>query len=484
VSRSWAPPTLLIVATTASAFPAPRAPAGVISTWTGASGELFSDPGNWSPAPPTLADTALFELAGAHIVVLDEPSELQQVLLRDGQWLFQLLNPIEALSTTALVPSWVVGDTAGLSASLTASDGSLLGQFMDVASAAGGTGALVVESGASVELGEILSVGPRGTGLVVVNGALQARRAISGALGTGFGSLTVSGVGASAFIDELLSIGQKGGGALTVVSGAAASAGTMIVGFDVGSTGLATIAGPDSSLSVAGRVDIGRNGVGEVEVVDGASVTFNEDLILGTIPATFPPLPPAPAGEGTLIIEGAGSTVMVAGTCHAPLTGFGTLRVNDGGQLVAAALKVNAALTTLSFRVGESGGPACIQVSGVVSGSGATPCQVTFQGGFVPAYGQEFTLIAAAGITGSFALILPAVPAPLTISGGIETTGSGKALIVRIGADADLNGDGVVDGADLGILISAWGSSGTADLNGDGVVDGTDLGILLAQWES
>jgi len=47
---------------------------------------------------------------------------------------------------------------------------------------------------------------------------------------------------------------------------------------------------------------------------------------------------------------------------------------------------------------------------------------------------------------------------------------------------ADLNGDGIVDGADLGALLSAWGSDGAADLNGDGIVDGADLGILLSAW--
>jgi len=47
----------------------------------------------------------------------------------------------------------------------------------------------------------------------------------------------------------------------------------------------------------------------------------------------------------------------------------------------------------------------------------------------------------------------------------------------------DLNGDGVVDGADLGILLNAWGTNDpVADLNGDGVVDGADLGILLNNW--
>jgi len=48
--------------------------------------------------------------------------------------------------------------------------------------------------------------------------------------------------------------------------------------------------------------------------------------------------------------------------------------------------------------------------------------------------------------------------------------------------DPDLNGDGVVDGADLGLLLGAWGGSGAADLNGDGVIDGADLGLLLGAW--
>ena len=50
------------------------------------------------------------------------------------------------------------------------------------------------------------------------------------------------------------------------------------------------------------------------------------------------------------------------------------------------------------------------------------------------------------------------------------------------GNPADLNGDGVVDGADLGILLGAWGSAGPGDLDGNGVVDGADLGILLGAW--
>ena len=46
----------------------------------------------------------------------------------------------------------------------------------------------------------------------------------------------------------------------------------------------------------------------------------------------------------------------------------------------------------------------------------------------------------------------------------------------------DLTGDGKVSGADLGILLGAWGSPGPGDLNGDGVVTGSDLGLLLGAW--
>jgi len=52
---------------------------------------------------------------------------------------------------------------------------------------------------------------------------------------------------------------------------------------------------------------------------------------------------------------------------------------------------------------------------------------------------------------------------------------------------ADLNDDGVVNGADLAILLAFWGPcpSGPcsiADLTGDGAVNGADLTILLGDW--
>ena len=51
------------------------------------------------------------------------------------------------------------------------------------------------------------------------------------------------------------------------------------------------------------------------------------------------------------------------------------------------------------------------------------------------------------------------------------------------GNPADLDGDGSVGGADLAIVLAAWGSKGgPADLDGDGTVGGADLAMVLAAW--
>ena len=69
---------------------------------------------------------------------------------------------------------------------------------------------------------------------------------------------------------------------------------------------------------------------------------------------------------------------------------------------------------------------------------------------------------------------------------------SGRAFLVGglefgCGSAADLNGDGVVDGADVGLFLAMWGpcpdpSDCPADLDQNGIVDGADFGLLLSDW--
>jgi len=72
----------------------------------------------------------------------------------------------------------------------------------------------------------------------------------------------------------------------------------------------------------------------------------------------------------------------------------------------------------------------------------------------------------------------------LTEAGVDWVTVTGVECTVVNPCPADLNGDDVVNGNDLGTLLGQWGAcvGCTADFNGDDVVDGNDLGTLLGQW--
>ncbi len=80
----------------------------------------------------------------------------------------------------------------------------------------------------------------------------------------------------------------------------------------------------------------------------------------------------------------------------------------------------------------------------------------------------------------------------LLIGGAFSTAGGvgANSVAIRTGCAApsipgDLNGDGVVDTADLGVLILNFGTmNAVADVNQDGIVDTADLGILIANFGS
>ncbi|MCB9838412.1 MAG: hypothetical protein H6813_03655 [Phycisphaeraceae bacterium] len=100
-----------------------------------------------------------------------------------------------------------------------------------------------------------------------------------------------------------------------------------------------------------------------------------------------------------------------------------------------------------------------------------------------PAPGDEYLLIdAPGGVSGVF-------DTELFIPMGAESEyliryDATQVVLVYAPCPEDLNGDGAVDTADLGILLGQFGGAGSADLNNDGVVDTADLGILLGAFGS
>ena len=82
-----------------------------------------------------------------------------------------------------------------------------------------------------------------------------------------------------------------------------------------------------------------------------------------------------------------------------------------------------------------------------------------------------------------------AVLATVTIATSIAAAGGGRSETPvdtqpgGIFCLADLNRDLAVDAADLGLLISLWGT-GQPDFNGDGNTNGYEIGYLMSQWSS
>ena len=69
----------------------------------------------------------------------------------------------------------------------------------------------------------------------------------------------------------------------------------------------------------------------------------------------------------------------------------------------------------------------------------------------------------------------------------IDVGGKLEAAIIEVGLPAvaqpaDLDGDGDIDGGDLGILLGTWLQHGIGDINCDGITDQKDLGLLAAKW--
>jgi predicted outer membrane repeat protein len=102
--------------------------------------------------------------------------------------------------------------------------------------------------------------------------------------------------------------------------------------------------------------------------------------------------------------------------------------------------------------------------------------------------------IASIGSGGAIDVTGPA-PASLTLSATTVCANSSPQIVPQTYVDlggnaicpcgADLNASGLIDGADLAILLAFWGPVGVfvpADIDGSGLVDGADLATLLAGW--
>jgi len=232
----------------------------------------------------------------------------------------------------------------------------------------GGSGKLSVEDGAAASFSGEVAVGIRaetydttfdpgtgsstsvltgvkaGTGVVNVSGEGSTLAVIGGSL-LGDGSLVIGdtsegtlSVGDKGHVDAAswLAVGNQSVGTLTIDGG-----GTLVAHADAtfgnaaGSAGTVTVDGPDSMLDIAGQTRVGLSGEGTLSVTGGGTAdlaleqTYAEVLVgFGT----YGQSPDEAGGHGSVIVDGAGSTINYAGGLNLM---NGSLTVSDGGHLVS-----------------------------------------------------------------------------------------------------------------------------------------------------
>lgn len=391
----------------------------------------------------------------------------------------------------------------------------------------GASGAVVVSGGSLTITDGAISLGGDGTGTLHADGGaaiavLGGPDQIGGLvlLGSGAaadGELVLDGSGTLLDATAQLACGSFGHGAVRIENGAelrsrkstSPSGSAGIVGLNDGGTGQVTVQSGGQLDCVDGALTVGfRDGSsGSLEVLDGASVNSVGGFIgreagaAGSVVVQGPSsiwtsgasLSVGELGSGALIVESGGivEASQIAIGANGTVTGDGTLSgtvinhgvVNPGGP--------TATLTFTESYTQSPGGRLVLAIGGVQPGDYARlhgdftgffdlggTLEIVLVDGFVPRGGEQLVVLAGGAMLNDFAALEGPVPFEFTAG---ETIGLLTFLPTCV--PADLNCDGTVNGADIGLLLSQWGTANPeADLNGDGVVSGADMGLLLAAW--
>ena len=205
--------------------------------------------------------------------------------------------------------------------------------------------------------------------------------------------------------------------------------------------------------------------------------TFNPDSL-------FPGGIPIPVPLGTASVESLTVTQTAAAT-------IAIIPAKGGGWTFAGFVPVDILATIIqgdqTFEAGPT--PAEFPIAGsLVSTPLGLVMSLDLDGS--QSFDEPFTQEFPAQVV-ELPTVIPTGGIATVIFGGTVNGASGEGTFVgsidAFGAidsvPGDLNGDGIVNGADLAILLGSWGDGGVpADLNGDGIVNGADLSILLGEW--
>lgn len=163
----------------------------------------------------------------------------------------------------------------------------------------------------------------------------------------------------------------------------------------------------------------------------------------------------------------------IAGATFAALAGSSSVCISDSGVVVFSnSFNLGTSNNTAIFAWDATSGLRVIAKSGDTNFTG-TPC-------------NQITLIGGTGVTGNGinSALNAAGQLVLRVGDSVNSINTIAKINLApvIACAADINGDNQVDGSDLSVVLSQWGTAGSGDINNDGNVDGTDLATMLGAW--
>jgi T5SS/PEP-CTERM-associated repeat protein len=280
-----------------------------------------------------------------------------------------------------------------------------------------------------------------------------------------------------------LTIGNTATGSLQINGGSTLTdtGSVATLGATAGSNGTAIISGAGSALTINNNginqsgLIIGRAGTGLLRITNGGSLALNAGSIMGlrldlggsvnTVPqANFCPTTSCPGGSGTLIIDGAGSTVTMSGFD----TGFD---VGRNGGTGTAVIENGAIMYAASGpTVGRNGSTGTLTVTGAGSQliiSGTAPDEVGISIGRNKGPGSQARPTGVINIlNGGRITVNP--PADQVGAGiGIGQDGAGTGTLNVIGKGSLLSMSGGAFGIQIG---TARGGVGTVNVLNGGTI--------------
>lgn len=268
---------------------------GLAQTWQGTTSDWYTAT-NWSTGTLPTAATAVTIGAGSPIAPL-------------------ITAPGAATKTLGI-------GSAGAGQSLTIGTGGVITttDYVTIGSLAGEIGSAQVGGGGTWN-GTYLDLGSRGSGTFTVsNGGIAnfSQFVRSGVFATGVGTITVTGAGTSWNNGNGHVVGDSGQGTYQILAGATAHDQAATLGYNTGAVGKATV--DASKWDIWGALMVGQAGRGDVVVTSGSTVTVGNNVYLGWLAG----------GQGSLILDGAGSTLTATGFTGIGWSGQGSLLITNG----------------------------------------------------------------------------------------------------------------------------------------------------------